>query len=82
MTDADDDGDSDSRLPLLGVAGALSLCCVFAAPASTAVVGGTAAGTTTAAVGGGAVQIFVAAVTVAAIAFFYRLRAHARSAGD
>jgi hypothetical protein len=82
MTDADDDTDSESTLPMLGVAGALSLCCVFAAPVSTAAVGGTAAGSTTAALGGGAIQIFVAAITVAAIAFFFRLRTHVRSASD
>lgn len=81
MSDTDD-ADSDSRLPVLGVAGALSLCCVFAAPTTTAAVGGTAAGGTTAALGGGAVQVVVAAFTVATLAFLFRLRATAGSASD
>jgi len=54
MTSADSDADSESvsRRALLALGGALSLCCLFAAPAATGVAGRTAAGGATAALGG------------------------------
>jgi len=74
MTDPDANGspDSESTPPweLLGVGGALSLCCLFAAPAAA----GAAAGGTTAALGGGLTKILVSALTVGAIGAVYRLR--------
>ena len=63
-TDADDTGDDGGRWSLLGVAGGLSLCCLFAAPLTATAVGTTVAGGTTAALGGGLVRILVSAVTV------------------
>lgn len=69
--DADDHA-SDSRWPVVGLAGGLSLCCVFAAPAATGVASGTAAGGATAALGGGAVRVAVAALTVGLVAVSLR----------
>ncbi|NIC00471.1 hypothetical protein [Halobacterium sp. R2-5] len=63
-TDADDaDVDDGPNWSLLGLGGALSLCCVFA-PVAAGAVGGAAAGGATASVGGGLVQVVVSAVTV------------------
>jgi len=72
-TPPDDDADDRSRLPILGLGGLLSLCCIFAAPTSTAAVGGTAAGTTAAA-GGDAAQIAIAALTVSTLAAIWHIR--------
>jgi hypothetical protein len=69
--DADDDA-GDSRWPVVGLAGGLSLCCLFAAPAATGVASGTAAGGATAALGGGAVRVAVAALTVGLVAVSLR----------
>ncbi len=55
---------------LLGVGGALSLCCLFAAPAA----GAAAAGGTAAALGGGLVRIIVTALTVGVFGAVYRVR--------
>lgn len=67
--DSDDAGDSRSRWALLGLGGALSLCCLFAPAAGVA--GGAAAGGTVASLGGGVVQIAVTAFTVGALAAAY-----------
>jgi len=72
-TDTDDGSNSKRRWSLLGIGGALSLCCLVAAPAATGAVGGTVAGGTTAALGGGVVQILVSAVTVAVVGIALRL---------
>ncbi|WP_232701775.1 hypothetical protein [Halobacterium wangiae] len=76
MTTSEEDADADSgdRWTLLGVGGALSLCCLFAAPAATGVAGGTAAGGATAALGGGLIRVLVAALTVGVIGVVLRLR--------
>lgn len=74
MTDSDPatNSEADSTPPwrLLGVGGALSLCCLFAAPTA----GAAAAGGTAAALGGGLVRILVTAVTVGVVGAVYRLR--------
>lgn len=75
---ADEDGDnSDARWPLVAVGGAVSLCCLFAAPAATGTAGGVAAGGATAALGGGVVRVAVSALTVGLIAVVWRLRTDA-----
>lgn len=71
-TDADDTEDAGGRWSLLGVAGGLSLCCLFAAPLTTTAVGTTVAGGTTAALGGGLVRVLVSAVTVAIVGLVAR----------
>lgn len=63
-----------SRWSLLGLGGVVSLCCLFAAPATTGAVGGAVAGGTTAALGGGLVRILVSALTVGGIGIALRLR--------
>ena len=78
MTEPSADADDSSALSgwrsLLGLGGAVSLCCLFATPAGTGAVGTTVAGGTTAAMGGGVVRIVVAAVAVGAVAAAVRLR--------
>lgn len=69
---AADDTDSGSRWPVVGLAGGLSLCCLFAAPAATGAASGTAAAGATAALGGGAVRVAVAALTVGLVAVSLR----------
>jgi hypothetical protein len=66
--------DAGSRWSILGIGGALSLCCLFAAPAATGAAGGAVAGGTTAALGGSLVQILVAGLAVATLAVASRLR--------
>ncbi len=74
MTDSDEDASAeDASTPpwrLLGVGGALSLCCLFAAPTA----GAAAAGGTAAALGGGLVRILVTALTVGVVGVVYRFR--------
>lgn len=71
MTRPDEDGSAeDASTPpwgLLGVGGAVSLCCLFAAPTA----GAAAAGGTAAALGGGLVRIVVTALTVGVIGTLY-----------
>jgi predicted lipid-binding transport protein (Tim44 family) len=55
---------------LLGVGGALSLCCLFAAPAA----GAAAAGGTAATLGGGLIRILVTVLAVGLIGAVYRVR--------
>ncbi|MDH5020112.1 hypothetical protein [Halobacterium rubrum] len=69
---AEGDTTGDSRWPVVGLAGGLSLCCVFAAPAATGVASGTAAGGATAALGGGTIRVAVAALTVGLVAVSLR----------
>lgn len=66
--------DDGRRWSILGIGGALSLCCLFAAPAATGAAGGAVAGGTTAALGGSLVQILVTVFAVGTLAFAYRLR--------
>ncbi|AQL41809.1 hypothetical protein BV210_03350 [Halorientalis sp. IM1011] len=79
MTDgADEDADdADARWPLVAVGGAVSLCCLFAAPAATGAASGVAAGGATAALGGGVVRVAVSALTVGLLAVVWRLRTDA-----
>jgi hypothetical protein len=82
MTDADGTAESTrSHWSLLGISGALSLCCLVAAPASTGAAGAVAGGSTTAALGGGLVHVLVTAVTVGLLAGFVRLRTGGESCG-
>lgn len=60
---------------LLGVGGALSLCCLFAAPAA----GAAAAGGTAAALGGGLVRVLVTVLTVGVVGAVSRLRSSTRA---
>ncbi|CQH64657.1 uncharacterized protein HHUB_5123 (plasmid) [Halobacterium hubeiense] len=73
MTGSDTEASSeDASTPpwrLLGVGGALSLCCLFAAPTA----GAAAAGGTAAALGGGLVRIVVTALTAGVIGALYWL---------
>jgi hypothetical protein len=73
MADSDKSEDvADASKPpwrLLGVGGALSLCCLFAAPAG----GAAAAGGTAAALGGGLTRVLVTAITVGVIGLVYRI---------
>ncbi|WP_415383443.1 hypothetical protein [Halosimplex sp. TS25] len=75
MTDSDGSAESmQSYRALLGLGGALSLCCLVAAPASTSAAGAVAGGSTTAVLGGNLVQVLVTAVTVGLLVGFVRLR--------
>ncbi len=74
-----DETNSTSRWPLLGLGGAVSLCCIFTAPAATTAVGSTVAGGTTAALGGGLIRILVSAVTVGSVGIAIRLLTNSQS---
>lgn len=69
-SDGDTSTENASTSPwrLLGVGGALSLCCLFAAPTA----GAAAAGGTATALGGGLVRIVVTALTVGVVGAVYR----------
>ena len=73
----DEDDGSDARWPLAAVGGAVSLCCLFAAPAATGAAGGAVAGSATAALGGGVVRVAVSALTVGFVAAVWRRRTDA-----
>jgi hypothetical protein len=70
MTASDEDANAgDASTPpwgVLGVGGAVSLCCLFAAPTA----GDAAAGGTAGAIGGGLIRIVVTALTVGVIGTF------------
>jgi hypothetical protein len=68
--EASTEGASTPPWRLLGVGGALSLCCLFAAPAA----GAAAAGGTAAALADGLVRIVVTALTVGLFGAVYRVR--------
>ena len=74
MTDEPAGEESTGWRSLLGVGGAVSLCCLFATPAGTGAVGTTVAGGTTAALGGGLVRILVSAMAVGIVAAVVRMR--------
>lgn len=57
--------------PILVVGGAVSLCCLFAAPSATAAVA-TGVAAETSALGGGVVRVLVSAIAVATIAVAIR----------
>jgi hypothetical protein len=73
-TDTDDGTDSNGRLAVLGIGGALSLCCLFGAPTAAAVAGGGAAGGAAAALGAGLVRVLVVAATVGLVGAVVRRR--------
>jgi hypothetical protein len=73
-SDSTSNSDSNARWALLGLGGALSLCCLFAAPATSGVAGGVAGGGATAALGGGLVRVVVAGLTVGVLAGVLRYR--------
>lgn len=82
MDDSAKDGENESdasRWPLLWVGGAVSLCCIFAAPATGGAAGGALAGGATAALGGTLIQILVVALTVGFIGLVLRLRSSSDS---
>ena len=74
MTGSDEDASAeDASTPpwgLLGVGGAVSLCCLFAAPPA----GAAAAGGPAAALGGGLIRILVTVLAVGLIGAVYRVR--------
>jgi len=75
MTDADGSTESTrSHWSLVGIGGALSLCCLVAAPAASGAVGGAAGASTAALLGGGLVRVLVTAVTVGLLVGLVRLR--------
>lgn len=75
MADADGSGESTrSYGTLLGLGGALSLCCLVATPAATGAVGAATGGGAAAALGGNLVQLLVTALTVGLLAVLVRLR--------
>ena len=79
MDDADASGGSRTAYrPLLGIGGALSLCCLVATPATTGAVGGVAGGGVAAAFGGSLVRVLTTALTVGLLAVLVRVR----SGGD
>jgi len=51
--------DSKNRWPLIGVGGAVSLCCLFAAPAATGAAGATVAGILVSAIAVGIVGVAI-----------------------
>jgi hypothetical protein len=84
MTDesAAEESASTGWRSLVGLGGAVSLCCLFATPAGTGAVGTTVAGGTTAALGGGVVRILVSAVAVGAVAAVVRMRTDCGSCAE
>ncbi|WP_226013433.1 hypothetical protein [Halomicrobium salinisoli] len=71
------DGNAESTRSfraLLGVGGALSLCCLVAAPAATGAAGAVGGGGTAAALGGSLVQVLATAAAVGLLAALIRLR--------
>ena len=74
MTASDEDANAgDASTPpwgVLGVGGAVSLCCLFAAPTAGAAV----AGGTTATLGGGVARILVTVLAVGMVGAVYRFR--------
>ncbi|MEF8791139.1 MAG: hypothetical protein V5A61_13530 [Haloarculaceae archaeon] len=75
MDDADASGGSErSYRPLLGIGGALSLCCLVAAPATTGAAGGVAGGGVVAVFGGSLVQVLTTALTVGLLGVLVRVR--------
>jgi hypothetical protein len=71
--DEADDTDSKNRWPLIGFGGAVSLCCLFAAPKITGAAGATVVGGTAAGLGGDLVQILVSAVAVGIVGLAIRI---------
>jgi len=74
---ADANGNAESKRSyraLLGLGGALSLCCLVTAPVSTGAAAAVTGGSAAATLGGNLVQILVTAVTVGLLAGFVRLR--------
>jgi len=67
---------------VLGVGGAVSLCCLFGTPAATGAVGTTAAGGTAATLGSGVVTILVSAVTVGLLAVVIGRRTDSASCAE
>ncbi|GAA0681458.1 hypothetical protein ACFQDG_18080 [Natronoarchaeum mannanilyticum] len=78
-TDANSDAASTPPWGVLGAGGAVSLCCLFAAPAANGVAGGAAVGGATAAAGGSLTLIVVTALTVGLLGAAFRLRSSGRS---
>ncbi len=76
MTASDQDGDADTGSPwsVLGVGGALSLCCVLTAPVGAAVGGAAVGGVTS--VTGGLVEVLVTVVAVGTVAVLLRFRSN------
>jgi hypothetical protein len=64
---------SKNRWSLIGLSGAVSLCCRFAAPAATGAAGATVAGGATAAFGGGLIRILVSAIGVGIVGIAIQL---------
>jgi len=82
MADADGSAESTrSHWSLLGLGGALSLCCLVAAPAATGAAGAATGGGVAAALGGSVVQILVTAVAVGLPAGPFRSRTGGESCG-
>lgn len=83
MTAPEENSDGKSKAsslwPTLGLGGILSLCCLFAAPAASGAVGGTAAAGATAALNGGIIQVSVTALTVGTLIAVFRLRSKSKS---
>lgn len=73
------ESDDGSRWSLLGVGGALSLCCLFTAPVATGGASGVTAGGATAALGATLLQIAVAALAVGVAGAALRWRSGSRS---
>ncbi|WP_246989344.1 hypothetical protein [Halorientalis marina] len=73
-SDADGEGPTAARWSLLGLGGVVSLCCLFAAPATTGAAVGTVSGGATAATGGGVVRVLVSALTVGLVGVVVRYR--------
>jgi hypothetical protein len=78
-TEPTEDTSSVSRWSLLAVGGAVSLCCLFAAPATMGAVGTSAAGGSTVAPTDGLVQIVVSIAAVGILGLVLRLRTGLRS---
>ncbi|WP_225336617.1 hypothetical protein [Halomicrobium urmianum] len=75
MADADGSTESTrSYRTLLGLGGALSLCCLVAAPAATGAAGAVGGGGAAAALGGSLVQVLATAAAVGFLAALIRFR--------
>lgn len=78
-TEPTEDTSSMTRWSLLAVGGAVSLCCLFATPATMSAVGTSAAGGSTVAPTDGLVQILVSMAAVGVLGLAVRLRTGLRS---
>jgi len=73
LKDESEGANSTNRWPLIGLGGAVSLCCLFAAPVATGVAGATVTGGATTGFGSGLARILVSAIAASVIGIVLRV---------